>query len=237
MAKRDKIPQPTGKAHHNRTNVPPESELQTVKQQRGARRAQKLAKFKHEQVRAKRRKLLVAIIAITAGVAAAALVVVLVVTSGTPQTVPAAIDGVRTFPSLAATHVPDPVSYPENPPVGGPHSSIWLNCGVYSEPVPNENAVHSLEHGAVWVTYDPSVIDGDTLAALRKMIPSSYAILSPDSTLSSAVVVSAWGIQLQVDSVDDPRIGEFITKYRNGESTPEPGAACTGGLDGPGKIS
>ena len=237
MAGRNTTPPSGGKTPRNRSNDSPISELQTVKQQRGARRAQKLAKFKHEQVRAKRRKLLVAITAITAGVAAAALVVVLVVTSGTPQTVPAAIDGVRTFPGLVATHVPDPVSYPENPPVGGPHSSIWLNCGIYSQPVPNENAVHSLEHGAVWVTYDPSVIDGDKLAALRKMIPSSYAILSPDSTLSSAAVVSAWGIQLRVDSVDDPRISEFIAKYRNGESTPEPGAACTGGLDGPGKVS
>ena len=38
-------------------------------------------------------------------------------------------------------------AYPQSPPVGGPHSDRWLACGVYTKPVPKENAVHSIEHG------------------------------------------------------------------------------------------
>lgn len=227
-----------GKKNPGRTNTSrAKPEVLTVKQQREARRAQKLAAFKHEQLNAKRRRIAVAIIATTATVAAATLIVVLVVTSGTPKAPPAAIDGVQTFPDIVAGHVPDPVTYPQTAPVGGPHANAWLNCGVYSEPVPNENAVHSLEHGAVWVTYDPSKISGDNLTALRKKIPSSYAILSPISGLPSAIVTSAWGTQLQADGADDPRISEFMTKYRQADSAPEPGGACTGGIDGPGRVS
>ncbi|HEY5455952.1 MAG TPA: DUF3105 domain-containing protein [Acidothermaceae bacterium] len=68
-----------------------------------------------------------------------------------------AIAGVQTFTGLSRTHTTHPVKYAQNPPVGGPHSPHWLTCGVYTTPVPNENAVHDLEHGAVWITYQPNL--------------------------------------------------------------------------------
>jgi hypothetical protein len=129
------------------------------------------------------------------------------------------------------------VKYTPLPPVGGDHSVVLLNCGVYSEDVPNENAVHSLEHGAVWVTYDAARVSGDELSALRKEIPATYAILSPFPGLASPIVASAWGVQLDVSSPDDPRLAAFIVQYRGASSAPEPGSPCTGGLDGPGKIA
>jgi hypothetical protein len=49
----------------------------------------------------------------------------------------------------------------ELPPVGGIHSGIWQNCGIYDEPVLAKNAVHSMEHGAVWITYRPDLPAGD----------------------------------------------------------------------------
>jgi hypothetical protein len=149
----------------------------------------------------------------------------------------ATVAGVQIFTGLSTKHVTGPVKYLQTPPVGGEHSPVWLNCGVYSLPVPNENAVHSLEHAAVWLTYDPTVIKGNQLTSLRKVVPSTFTILSPYPALSAPIVASAWGVQLKVNRVDDPRIAAFIAKYSQSKSAPEPGSPCTGGIDGPGKVS
>ena len=108
---------------------------------------------------------------------------------------------------------------------------------VYSEIVPNENAVHSLEHGAIWITYDAATVTGDRLEILRKAIPSTYAILSPFPGLPTSIVASAWGAQLEISDPADPRLAAFIARYLGAASAPEPGSPCTGGLDGPGKLA
>ena len=69
-----------------------------------------------------------------------------------------------------------------DPPAGGPHWA-WLNCGIYTQPQQNERAVHALEHGAVWVTYDPDKVKGDALATLRQQLPDTYIVLSPYTSL------------------------------------------------------
>ncbi|MCA0178551.1 MAG: DUF3105 domain-containing protein [Actinobacteria bacterium] len=146
------------------------------------------------------------------------------------------LDGVKSVEYKGGAHTNQPVKYAENPPVGGEHNGTWLNCGVYDKPVPNENAVHSLEHGAVWVTYDPKLPSAD-VDKLRKEIPSTYMVLSPFDGLPSPVVASAWGKQLTLTGADDPRLEAFIAAYRQGPQTPEPGAVCTGGMDADGKVS
>lgn len=146
------------------------------------------------------------------------------------------LDAVKTYQYEGGKHTDQPVKYAENPPVGGEHNGTWLNCGVYDKPVPNENAVHSLEHGAVWVTYDPKLPSAD-VDKLRKEIPSTYMVLSPYDGLPSPVVASAWGKQLTLTGADDPRLEAFIAAYRQGPQTPEPGAVCTGGMDADGKVS
>lgn len=145
------------------------------------------------------------------------------------------IEGVRFFQNPTG-HTTSPVLYPQTPPAGGEHHPTWLNCGIYTEPVPNVYAVHSLEHGAVWVTYDPG-ISADALAALREHMPSSYVVMSPFVGLPSPVVLSAWNAQLAVDGPDDPRLPRFFEEYWRNQNVPEPGALCTGGLDGPGRSS
>lgn len=142
------------------------------------------------------------------------------------------LDAVKTF-EPSANHVTTPVDYEQSPPVGGDHNPIWLNCGVYDAAAPSENAVHSLEHGAVWVTYSPD-LPADQVDALTSSLPSEYVIASPYKGLPSPVVASAWGTQLELDGVDDPRLTEFVREYRQGPQSPEPGAACSGGTDGTG---
>jgi hypothetical protein len=145
------------------------------------------------------------------------------------------IEGVERFFNPTG-HTQEPVIYPQTPPVGGEHHPTWLNCGLYSDPVPSVFAVHSLEHGAVWVTYDPK-LSADALATLREHLPSSYVVLSPYGGLPAPIVLSAWNVQLRVDSPDDPRLPRFLEEYWRNQNVPEPGALCTGGHDGSGRIS
>ena len=147
--------------------------------------------------------------------------------------VPRVIEGVVTTSNPSRDHVEGAVTYPETPPVGGPHNAVWQTCGVYDQPVPNEHAVHSLEHGAVWITYRPDLPVG-AVEQLRALVRNhSHALLSPFPGLPTPVVASAWGLQLKVDSADDPRLRQFIAKYERGEQTPEPGASCRGGVGNP----
>ncbi|MFD4140468.1 DUF3105 domain-containing protein [Streptomyces sp. NPDC058572] len=135
---------------------------------------------------------------------------------------------------LGNKHVETPVSYPMKPPVGGDHNPVWMNCNgdVYKEPIPDVNAVHALEHGAVWVTYTDKAAKGDVDKLAKKVKATPYSLMSPYKDQKAAVTLSAWGKQVAVDSADDPRVNQFFTKYVQGPQTPEPGAACTGGLSG-----
>lgn len=150
----------------------------------------------------------------------------------------AGIPGVQSFSRLARTHVAGPVSYPQQPPDGGPHSPVWVNCGIYITPVSSTSAVHSLEHGAVWITYRPS-LPAAAVSQLQGLVRGQsprkrgYVILSPYPGLPASVVASAWGKQLRLASASDPRLPQFITTYAQGPQTPEPGAACSGGTGTP----
>lgn len=220
--------------------VPPAAKKPTVKQQRAEERARKLEAYRKKEALAKRNRRIGIIAAVVGVVAIVAVIVTSIVL--TPQRASynagsegTEIEGVETFEN-AAGHVEGVVDYAQTPPAGGEHNPAWLNCGVYTEPVPNENAVHSLEHGAVWVTYDPS-LSGDELSALKSKLPSTYVILSPFEGLPSPIVLSAWNSQLQVEAADDERIAAFLEEYWQSQNVPEPGALCTGAIDGPGKAS
>ncbi|MFI6056849.1 DUF3105 domain-containing protein [Streptomyces sp. NPDC051286] len=147
------------------------------------------------------------------------------------------IEGLKTWDAkkLTRNHVTKTVTYPMKPPVGGDHSPVWMNCDgeVYKKAIPDMNAVHSLEHGSVWVTYTDkaSAADVAELAALVGRTP--YSLMSPYQDQAGTIMLSAWGKQVTVDSADDPRVGRFFAKFVQGEQTPEPGAACTGGLGSP----
>ncbi|MFE3139788.1 DUF3105 domain-containing protein [Streptomyces scopuliridis] len=133
---------------------------------------------------------------------------------------------------LGRNHVTEAVTYPMTPPVGGDHHQVWMNCqgDVYKEAVPDVNAVHSLEHGAVWVTYNDKASDADVKALGEKVEKTPYSLMSPVKDQAGALMLSAWGKQVTVDSASDPRVDQFFTKYVQGAQTPEPGAACTGGM-------
>ncbi|MER7401075.1 DUF3105 domain-containing protein [Streptomyces sp. NPDC000070] len=142
-------------------------------------------------------------------------------------------DGVKTWEGkLARNHVAKAVKYASVPPVGGDHNQVWMNCNgdVYTKEINNTNAVHSLEHGAVWVTYnaDAKKADIDALAAKVKKTP--YTLMSPLDEQKDPIMLSAWGHQRTVTGASDPDVDKFFEKFVQGKQTPEPGAACTNGL-------
>jgi hypothetical protein len=115
------------------------------------------------------------------------------------------IAGVKTYDySAGQEHVYDSVTYPESPPVGGAHDYTWADCTgtVYDVDIRHENAVHSLEHGAVWITYDPAYVG-----------------------LDSPISVQAWNNQLKVDDAGDKRIKQFADLMTYAANL-EPGASC-----------
>jgi len=213
----------------------------TVKQQREQKRQEKLAEYQKQVAKRKRGKLVWWVVGSTAAVAVIGLVVASFAFAPAPPTSYQAgnstgreISGVETFQNRS-DHVQGAVTYEQNPPAGGPHNPIWLNCGVYTQPQQNENAVHSMEHGAVWITYDPARVDQAGIDALKAVMPSSYALLSPYPDMDTPIAVSAWNHQLKLDNPNDPRIAEFFTEYWRSQNAPEPNAACSGAIDGPGK--
>jgi hypothetical protein len=143
-------------------------------------------------------------------------------------------EGVQTYDvGPAGVHAEENVDYAQNPPAGGAHNPAWQNCGFYAEPVRNETAVHSLEHGAVWITYR-SDLPQDEIERLRDLTQhNDYMLVSPYPDLDSPVMASAWGKQLSLEGADDPDLERFINAYSQGPQTPEPGAPCTHGVGQP----
>lgn len=147
------------------------------------------------------------------------------------------IQGLVSYPYVAPMHAAKPQTYPQAPPVGGDHwppsaegVTGWLNCGVYTESLPNEFTVHSMEHGAVWLTYRPGTPAAQvaTLAGRAAQRPD-YVLVSPYAGQAGAFGATTWGAQLFVDSPDDPRLTAFIALYAGGGQGRELGAPCMGG--------
>jgi hypothetical protein len=146
--------------------------------------------------------------------------------------------------TLGHDHVSGPVTYAITPPVGGPHNGIWMNAGVYTQPIPAERAVHNLEHGAVWITYDPNLSATKVQQLVdffnkQTMIPEAsdhgrsnrFVDVSPwtDNKLPSPIMISSWGFQLGVNSPTDPRLQQFVDTFRHSQTySPEYGSPVDG---------
>lgn len=146
------------------------------------------------------------------------------------------IEGVQTFPDKAVYHhhVTELItSESELPPTFGEHYSVWQNCGIYDQSVELGLALHSMEHGAVWLTYRPD-LDASQVTSLRAFVRGhTYVLMSPYPPQKKPVVMTAWGVQLVIDSLPDDRIAKFIAYYENGPQNSEPGAPCSGAVGNP----
>ncbi len=135
-------------------------------------------------------------------------------------------DGVVSYSGLSQDHSTDDVVYEQTPPVGGPHDPSWESCGFYGTEIREEMGVHSMEHGAVWITFAPNLPASDVAVLTAVVAGHPYLLVSPYEGLPAPVVASAWGEQLLLESVSDPRLAQFVEFFEEGPQTPELGAPC-----------
>lgn len=149
----------------------------------------------------------------------------IVLPTAVPPTLAPPPDGVDTY-AVTSFHTEAPVVYDLTPPVGGPHpASAWQPCFFYEEPVPTNLAVHSLEHGAIWITYRPD-LPAEQREVIRQLALRRADVLASrwDTGLPAPVVVSSWGRQLKLESAHDPRLEQFARAFA--DTAPESAAPC-----------
>ncbi|GLV95155.1 MULTISPECIES: DUF3105 domain-containing protein [Streptomyces] len=198
----------------------------------GSRHARIEEMRRADRARERRKKITIAVV--SAAIVAAAGVGIGYLVSGPSSSEQKQVQGItgeKTWQGLGREHVTRDVSYPMAPPVGGDHHPVWQNCegNVYGKPVPDENAVHSLEHGAVWVTYTDKARATDVKTLAERVSQTPYTLMSPYSGQTAPITLTAWGRQLNVNDASDSRVAQFFEHYVQGPQTPEPGAPCGGG--------
>lgn len=138
----------------------------------------------------------------------------------------------KTFEYQGGDHQQGRVAYATRPPDGGAHHPTWQNCGIYAQPLYDEYVVHSLEHGAVWITYRRE-LPAAQVDRLKQLVEGrTSTLLSPHDAQSAPVVMTAWNKQLAVQDAEDPRLNQFLQRYEQSAEAPERGASCSGAYIG-----
>ena len=140
--------------------------------------------------------------------------------------------GIEVYPATTNASVDGPIEYERHPPTNGNHAPIWQNCGFYEKPIEDRHAVHSLDHGVVWITYRPD-LPKQQIEALRPYGDENYVIVSPYPAQDAPVTATSWRVQLELNGADDPRLRRFVHEFRISELAPLSGNRCTLGVGSP----
>jgi hypothetical protein len=140
--------------------------------------------------------------------------------------------GIEVYPATTNHTVKGPIEYNREPPTNGNHDPLWQNCGFYEEPIKDRHAVHSLDHGVVWITYRPDLPERQ-IRALHPYGEENYVILSPYPGQNAPVTATSWRVRLELKGADDPRLRRFVNQFRISEIAPLSGNRCTLGVGNP----
>ena len=150
-----------------------------------------------------------------------------------PQPLPAnPPEGIDVYPATTNHTLEGPVHYGRKPPTNGNHAPLWQNCGFYSEPIQDRHAVHSMDHGVVWISYRPD-LPQPQLEALHSYGHENYVIVSPYPGQDAPVIATSWRVQLELDGADDPRLERFVNQFKISELAPLSGNRCILGVGDP----
>ena len=139
---------------------------------------------------------------------------------------------IEVYPATTNHTVDGSIEYGRKPPTNGDHDPLWQNCGFYKQPVKDRHAVHSMDHGVVWITYSPNLPQRQ-IESLRPYGHQNYVIVSPYPGQDAPVTATSWRVQLELDSADDPRLEQFVNEFRISELAPLSGNRCVLGVGEP----
>jgi len=141
-------------------------------------------------------------------------------------------EGIEVYPATTNATVGGPIDYDRQPPTNGDHDPLWQNCGFYEKPIKDRHAVHSMDHGVVWITHRPDLPAGQ-VEALRPYGEERYVIVSPYPGQGAPVIATSWRVQIELEGVNDPRLRQFVDQFRISELSPLSGNRCALGVGNP----
>ena len=137
--------------------------------------------------------------------------------------------GIQVYPATTNRTVEGPIEYDRKPPTNGNHAPLWQNCGFYDEPIQDRHAVHSMDHGVVWITYRPNLPQRQ-LEVLKPYGNENYVIASPYPGQNAPVIATSWRVQLELNGADDQRLERFVNGFKISELAPLSGNRCVLGV-------
>ena len=143
-------------------------------------------------------------------------------------------EGIEVYAATTNRTVKGPIEYDHQPPTNGDHDPLWQNCGFYEKPIKDRHAVHSMDHGVVWITHRPDLPAGQ-VEALRPYGEENYVIVSPYPGQDAPVIATSWRVQLELEGPGDPRLRQFVDQFRISELAPLSGNRCSLGVGNPKK--
>lgn len=126
------------------------------------------------------------------------------------------------FTTAGQAHCPRGVDcryeYPTTPPYGGPHWTIPLRCGIYEQEQLFEPMVHTMEHGAIVLYYQPLAVDADTVAEMRVAASQLLSegrrlILTPSTRIGVPVAMTSWGRLMLLDDFEEDTLRAFLDAF------------------------
>jgi hypothetical protein len=141
-------------------------------------------------------------------------------------------EGIEVYPATTNRTVKGPIEYDRRPPTNGDHDPLWQNCGFYEKPIKDRHAVHSMDHGVVWITHRPD-LPRRQIEALRPYGEERYVIVSPYPGQDTPVIATSWRVQLELKGAEDPRLRQFVEGFRISELSPLSGNRCELGVGNP----
>ena len=155
------------------------------------------------------------------------LILILAVIFWTIDQLPKGRDFSQPVEIIGRDHIPNGVkfnNYNSNPPTSGPHYTDPAPARFYDKELPDEQVVHNLEHGHIWISYRPDI--HPEIIKILKNFAGGRVIVTKRSQNDTDIALAAWGrldkFNLEKNNFTPQdlnrikqRIKDFILRYQN----------------------